>query len=329
VESTENSFREFNPLTRAEVAAAGFTVNALTSNNGRALTLPGMIYQFTSQPQLTRQSRYHNFFPSVVLKYNILPNFEFQAGFNKGIGRPSIDNLTGLWVVDEQNSRVNAPNPTLLPEQHRNYQTRLTYYFSPRAPGQLSLGFAQNEATNFISTQDYSASEFGVDDPAFAGYTFHTSQNNDSLQRTRNFEVSYSQTLGFIPGEYFRGVSIGTTYARAYANVRRPGLAPHRVTSRLGYAYRRFNGSLGVIWVADKPESSTYGRYFGAITKYDLTLNWRLTSWTSLYVQGRNISNVKDEWYQSPAAGQEGKGGLLRAVEDYGANWVFGVKGNF
>jgi iron complex outermembrane recepter protein len=329
VESTENKFKVFSPLTRAEVLAAGYTVNAVGSNGGRALTLPGMIYQYTSQPQVTNTSRYHNYFPSALVKYTILRNLEFQAGFNRGIGRPAVDNLTGLWVIDEQNNRVTAPNPDLLPEQHKNYQARLAYYFGTRWPGQFSLGYAQNDATNFITTTDYSASEFGVDDPAYASYTFRTSQNNNSVQRTRSLEVSYSQTLGFLPSEYLRGVSVGTTYARAYANIRRPGLAPHRLTGRLGYAYRRFNGQFGVIWVDDKPESSTYGRYFGAITKFDLTLNWRLTGRATIYAQGRNITNVKDEWYQSPADGQEGKHGALRAMEEYGANWVFGLKGTF
>jgi hypothetical protein len=49
----------------------------------------------------------------------------------------------------------------------------------------------------------------------------------------------------------------------------------------------------------------------------------------SVYVQGRNISNVRDRWYQSPPGSDEGENGYLRQIEEYGANWVFGVKGNF
>src|SRR5205814_523823 len=100
-------------------------------------------------------------------------------------------------------------------------------------------------------------------------------------------------------------------------------------TTRLGYSYGRLNTSLGMVWVDDKPESGTYGQYFGAITKYDLSLSFRLTSHASLYVQGRNITNVKDLWYRSPPGVQEGRQGVLRQMEEYGANWVFGVKGTF
>jgi hypothetical protein len=225
--------------------------------------------------------------------------------------------------------RVTAPNPDLKPEQHKVFRTRLAYYLSGRSPGQLSLTLAQNEATNFITSQDYSASEFDVDDPEFAAYTFRSTRNYDGLQKTRSMDFSYNQTLGFLPSPYLRGTSVGLNYSRTYATVRRSGMTPHRASGRLGYSYRRFNGSIGVIWADSRPESGTYGRYFGKITKYDLSLNLRLNRWCDLYVQGRNISNVKDRWYESPPGVPEGQQGVLRAMENYGANWVFGVKGYF
>ena len=330
MERTQNALTEFDPLTRAQVLAAGYTVNAVGTNNGRPLTVAGMRYAYMSQPRVTRRSQYHNYFPSIVMKYLIRPNFEFQAGTNKGIGRPAIDDLTGLWTINESTQVVTAPNPNLEPERHDSVQARLVYYFGGRSPGQFSLSGTQNKATNFIVTRTYTATEFGVEDPDFAAYTFSSKTNSPTLQKTRTMDVSYNQTLGFLPGEYLRGISVGLNYSRAYVNVRRAGIAPHRATGRLGYAYRRFNGSLGVVWVDDRAnDTANYGRYFGASTKADLTLNWRLTPYSSLYAQGRNISNVKDMWYESPPGVQEGKQRYLRGMEEYGANWVFGVKGQF
>jgi iron complex outermembrane receptor protein len=329
MERTQSALTEFNPRTRAEVLAAGYTANAVGTNSGRPLTFPGMAYAYLSQPRVTRYAQYHNWFPSLLLKYRIRPNFELQAGANKGIGRPAIDDLTGLWTIDEQNLRVTAPNPELQPEQHRSVQTRLAYYIEGRSPGEISLALSQNEATNFIQTFDYTPAEFGVDDPDYATYTFRSKSNNSLLQRTRNLEFAYRQTLGFLPSAYLRGINVSFNYNRGYVNARRPGLAPHRVSSRLGYSYKKFSGSFGMIWADDKPSESTYGRYMGAITKFDLTMNWRLNRYASLYVQGRNISNVKDRWYESPPGVQEGKQYYLRSMEEYGANWNFGVKGNF
>jgi len=332
LEETENALTEFDPLTRAQMLASPFAnqLNAAGTLNGRSLTLAGMKYQFETQPRVTRVSNYHNWFPSFVMKYQFLPNLEFQAGVNKGISRPPIDNLTGIWAINESTRIVSAPNPDLQPEQHKVYQARLAYYVEGRSPGQLSIGVMEDGATNFLQTFDYTPAEFGVTDPDFATYTFRSTRNSVEFQKFRSMDLAYNQTLGFLPGEYLRGVNVAVTYARAYANHRRIRIAPHRWTSRLGYAYKRFNGSLNMIWIDDRPsDQANYGRFWGAMTKFDLALTWQLTRHASLYVQGRNITNQKDFYYESPLGVQEGKQRYLRQMEEYGDNWVFGIKGQF
>ncbi len=327
-EQTENALTEFDPRTRAQMLAAGYAVNAAATNSGRALTVPGMIYQFMSQPRVTRDSKYVSFFPSALIKYQLLPNLEFQAGFNKAISRPPIDSLTGIWVVDEVNSRVTAPNPELEPEHSKNSQARLAYYFGGRSPGQLSLQMSQNEIRNLRETFDYTASEFGNDDPDFVAYTFRTTRNSAEQRRFRNLEIAYTQTLGFLPSEKLRGINVNFAYTRGYASQRRNNLAPHRLTSRLGYTYRKFSGTLGMVYRDNAPDGA-YGLYYGAITQFDTSVNWRLTNRYSFYVQGRNITNVPVLRYASPTASTEGKDAVLRRLQEYGANWVFGVKGMF
>ena len=328
LEETRNDLREFDPLLRAQVLAAGYTVNAAGTNGGRALTIPGMMYQFMSQPRVTRNSSYRDFFPSTLVKYQILPNFEFQAGFNKAISRPPIDSLTGLWTVDEVNQRVTAPNPKLEPEYSKNSQARLAYYFGGRAPGQLSLAMSQNEIRNLRETFDYSASEYGNDDPDFAAFTFRSTRNSSEQRRFRNMELAYNQTLGFLPSEKLRGINVNVAYTRSYASQRRNGLVPHRLTSRLGYNYRAFSATLGMVYRDDSADG-VYGLYKGAITQFDSTLGWRFSRKLSLYVQGRNITNVPVLWYASPTGSVEGKNAAFRRLQAYGANWVFGVKGTF
>ncbi len=329
MEETRNKFREFDPLSRADVIAAGYAVNAPNSSAGRPRTLAGMQYQYMSRPKAVRKSNYQDWFPSVVLKYQIMPNLDWQAGWNRSIGRPAIDDLTGLFAIDENAQRISVPNRELLPEYHKKFQTRLAYYFTGRSPGQMSIALSQVNSRNFVQQFDFSPEEFGIDDPDFANFTIRSKSNSPTPQRYRNMDLAYNQTLGFLTSEYLRGINVGFNYSRSYADQRRTGVAPHRISARLGYAYRRFNGTFAMIWAAAKPESSTYGRYFGEITKFDLTLNWKLTRFASLYVQGRNITNMVDRWYQSPPGTEEGSNGYMRAMEEYGANWVFGVKGTF
>ncbi len=329
MEETRDKFREFAPLSRNDVIAAGYAVNAPGTSAGRPRTIEGMQYQYMSQPKAVRKSNEQDWFPSVVVKYQIRQNFDWQAGWNKAIGRPAIDDLTGIFAIDENAQRITVPNRALLPEYHKKFQTRLAYYFGGRSPGQMTLSLSQVNSRNFVQVFDFSASEFGIDDPDFSNFTIRSKTNSAEVQRYRNLDFAFNRTLGFLPSEYLRGINFSFNYSRSYANQRRSGLAPHRISSRLGYAYKRFNGTFGMIWADAKPESSNYGRYFGAITKFDLTLSWRLSRYASLYVQGRNITNMVDRWYQSPPDSVQGENGYLRQLEEYGANWVFGVKGQF
>ena len=304
-------------------------MNAPGTSGGRALTVPGIQYQYMSQPRVTRTSEYRNYFPSAMVKYYITPDFEFQLGYNKSISRPPIDNVTGLWGIDEVNFRVSAPNPELQPEYHKKFQSRLAYYFRGRSPGQLTLDLTQVKATNFRQTFDFTAEQFGVEDPDFAPYTFRTTINSPDEQQFRSMDLAYNQTLGFLPSEYLRGLNFNVSFSRAYADRRRQNLAPHRVSSRLGYAYKKFNGSVGMVYRPDTPDSTTYGQYQGAITQFDVSLNWRLGRYATLYTQVRNITGKPVLWYHTPPGVVEGEQRSLRQLQEYGANWVFGVRGQF
>lgn len=331
-ENTKNELTEWNPRTRDEVTAAGFPVNT----SGRATTIAGYQYQFQSQPRITRQSEYHNWFPSASLKYRIFPDLEWQIGFNKTISRPPIDHLTGLWVIIEDaagvTQRIEAPNPNVMPEHSKKYMTRLAYYFGSRAPGQLSLTLSQNDIKNLREEKRIPAEDFGITDPEYIDYEIETFLNSTERRRFRNLSLSYNQTLGFLP-ERLRGLNTSFTYDRSYASQRRNKLAPHRLTSRLGYAYKKFSGNIGMIWIDESPDGSNvtdnYGRFNAERTQFDLTLNWKLTRYATLYAQGRNITGKPVIWYESPRGLPEGESPILRQYQEYGANWVFGVRGQF
>ena len=338
-EETRTLVKSFDPRTRAEIIAAGYAVNAPATSGGRALTLDGIKYQFESQPKKIRQANYHNWFPSVNVKYQILRNFDWQAGWNQSIGRAPVDNLAGVTVIDEVAQRVNLPNATLLPEYHNKYQTRLGYYFSGRSPGSVTLAFSKTTFRNTIQSFDYTAAEFGNDDPDLANYIFRSTRNlSDRVTTTKNMALGYRQTLGFLPSEYLRGVGVFANYDRTYVGqsgngsgepARRGNLTPHRVAGGVSYNYRRFNGSVNFVWGADRPDGGTYGQYYSQITKVDITANWKLHNYATLFVTGRNIRNAPDLWYRSPPGVEQGKSPYLRQMEAYGANWSFGVRGQF
>jgi TonB-dependent receptor len=321
-EGTENDSRQYNPLTIDDLRAAGIPFSTST---GRATTTSGIDYQFLSQPRVHRIADSARLFPSITGKYKVGANLEFQAGFNQAISRPPVDSISGVWVINENNFTITAPNAALKPEKSRNYQARVAYYFEPA--GQFSLQVSANDVTNLRESHTFTAEEFGYgDDPEYSAYEFISTRNTDEKRQFRSMELGYSQSLTFLP-EVFRGTTVNLSYTRGYANQRRGGLAPHRATGNIGYRLGKFSTRVGVVWHADTPWESTYGRYKRHTVKFDLGGEWRLTRTASVYFQGRNIFNDPQQWYESPTI--EGQAGVLRIMENYGANWVFGVKGTF
>ena len=111
-EETNTEASEADTRTPTEVRAAGFPVSAA----GIATTIPGIQYQFLSQPRVKRTGNYDNLFPSASLKYNVARNFDVHFGYSSTIRRPSYVNLAGVWIVNETALTVTSPNPGLKPE---------------------------------------------------------------------------------------------------------------------------------------------------------------------------------------------------------------------
>ncbi len=323
-EKTESIFKEFDPLTNREVAAAGFPVNTAA----RPTTIEGYQYQHFTKPKVNREKAYDNFFPMISAKYYFSRNIEFQAGFNKAISRPSPDSLTGAWLINEDTHIVTSPNPFLLPEHSKNFAARLAYYIQPA--GQLSFQVSQNTIRNLRETRRGTAEEFGLGDhPDFGSYEFQAPFNVASPRRHRNFEISYAQTLPF-RADVFRGITLNASYSRSYSDARRTNLVPHRVATGVAYAYKRFSSRIGMVWRDDAPDSgSDFTRFRRHDTKVDLSGEYRLNKYASLYFFGRNIFNIGQTWMQGLPDAPEGEGAALRLYENYGASWNFGIKGTF
>ena len=322
-EKTETISKQWDPRTPAEVTAAGYTL----ATNRRATTREGIDYQFGSQPRVKMKGDYDNFFPSFSAKYLIRPNLEAQAGYSHAISRPPISALAGVWVINDLATppTVNAPNTALKPEISDNYVARLAYYFEP--VGQLTLLVQQNEITDIREQRRLTFDEFGLtDDPAYEGYEFITTENSSQLFRYRNLELGYAQQLTFLPGP-FRGTSVNLAYSRSYANLRRPGQLPHKISGSIGWNYWRVNLRLSGIWQDDAQWTTTVGRFQRANVKFDLNAGFRIMPQLHLFVQGRNILNEPRTTYDpNPNTNLPP---VLQAMFNYGTNWVIGVRGNF
>ncbi len=321
-ENTLTQSKEWDPLTAAAVAAAGFPVSTTTR---RATTIPGMQYQFLSQPRTTREGDYAKWFPSISGKYTINPALALQLGYNRAISRPPINALSGVWVINDTALTVSAPNPDLKPEVSDNVVARAAYYFEP--VGSFTFQLSQNKITNLAVSREFTATEFGYgDDPDLAAYTFiSTTNNSDRVVRFRSMELGYNQALSFLPG-ILRGTNVSLAYTRLYSNARRPGRVPHRASANVAWSNARYSLRVGGVWSDATPWTNTYGRWRPAEFKLDLSGGYRLGRHATLYFQARNLTNKPLIVYDGFI---EGVGGATSRFVHAGVLWQFGVKGEF
>ena len=318
-EETTTQANEADTRTPAELRVAGFPVNAA----GRATTIPGIQYQFLSQPRVNRTGSYDNLFPSASLKYSPRRNLDLHFGYSSTIRRPSYVNLSGVWIVNDTALTVTAPNPRLKPETSDNYAARVAYYFEP--VGQLAVTFTERRVENLFITDRLSAEEFGyAGDPEFGNYEFITFENGTGRIRIRSMELEYNQSLAAL-GPLFRRLSVRAAYTRLYAEIPRANLTPHLASGGLNYTYNRLNVYANWNWSDDVNTNVAGTTYRRHRTNVDAGGGWRLNNTYSLSVSIRNVLNTPYINMQRFATGPT----ALTRHETVGQSWTFALKGNF
>lgn len=319
LENTSTDVLEPDARSSDEVRDAGYAVSAST---GLATTREGIDYQFLSQPRVHRRAEYHNYFPSASFKYNIMDDLDFSLGFSSTIRRPSYSDVAGVWVVNDSNDRVAAPNVNLRPEEAENYAARLAYYF--KGVGQFSVAVYQNDVKNLIQADELTAQEFGYTGTEYADYTFVTRTNAPGIVKVRSLEIGYSQSLGML-GPAFRRLTVRGNYTRAYADTIKSGLIPHAVNAGVDYSYKRLKLYVNTNWTDSWPASATGLTFRRQRTQVDAGIGWQLNKRLSVSLSGRNVLNARYIQMQHVAPSAPTATDIL----DIGATYILALKGTF
>ena len=283
-EDTETDSLEFDALSTGEVRAGGFAVAS-----GRATTIPGIDYQYRSRPRIHRTGGYDNLFPSAGVKYNVTRNLDLQVGFSRTVKRPQVAALAGVWLINDEELTVNAPNVNLKPEYSDNFSVRLARYFEP--VGVVAVNFFQNNIEGLHqSGTRIGSDEFAPGDSTYDGYTFITTTQSDDEVRVRGMELEYSQSLSFLPGPW-SGFGVRTSYTRNYAQVIVANMSPHLVTAGLNYAHRRGQFYANMNWASSRPTSAANTQYQRHRINLDIGGSHRLTPKVSVFFSVRNVLN--------------------------------------
>lgn len=317
-EDTETNSEEFDPLLPSEVEAGGYSVDS----NGRATTVEGLDYQFTSRPKVNRKGAYDRLHPSLALKYQLGEKWIFDLGAGHTVRRPEVNKLVGLFTYNEDSEVITAANPGLLPEFADRVAGSAAFYFG--GTNNVTLTLSDTKIENLFISDEFTAPEFGIDDPEFDTYTVRTFRNSTDAVRFRSLEFSYRQALTFLP-RVLQGTSVFANYTRTYADRRQPGVTPHVISGGIDWRFKKLGLGLKGVWVDDAPWTSTADRYRKGNLKLDGSVDYRINDRVTAYLQVRNITNQDHVVYE--AVGDNVP--VVWRRENYGSNYVLGLRGSF
>jgi len=308
------------PLTVASMAAAGW--GPASANDPRYI-----MAQYRNGQRSVTTNYYGVLLPSITAKYKFTPNLQLLTGVRKSYGRLSVDNIAGKWKYDDTNMIATIPNPRLTPNQFVTYSAKLDYYFEPA--GNLSFTYAYRTWKG--STGDkYALSDdeinslrdvYGadlIDNLLNQGYEIQGYSNHATGGlNIQTLTLDYRQRVPFVSG-----LQIRASFTRNIPSWRKTNTPSKQATFGFTYTYKNLNVQVGGTWQSRFITDTSNHYYKYARIQVDPQISYRYSKLFTLYVSARNVFNEKQAWYvQSPQ--------YLQKHEQYGANLMFGVKGNF
>ncbi|WP_414663933.1 TonB-dependent receptor [Horticoccus sp. 23ND18S-11] len=149
----------------------------------------------------TVSADYTDVFPNLQFRFVPIRHLTFRANLSTTIGRPRMADLVGRFSVNDVGQAVNFSNPSLKPQEARNYDVSVEYYFEP--VGVISVGGFRKDITRYVTATSFRivGNEFGLDLGPYAGWTGSTRVNAGD-GRVEGLEFNYAQQLSFLPARW-------------------------------------------------------------------------------------------------------------------------------
>jgi TonB-dependent receptor len=273
------------------------------------------------------KSEYRNWFPGVHARYSITQGLMARASFSQGIGRPPFGNLKPLTSVNVAGLAVTQNNTTLKPQESKNYDVSLEYYFEP--VGILSATVFKKEIKNFISNINTPltaelAAKFNVE-PDYLGWDFRT-QTNTGDGEINGFELAYNQNLGGF-ARWLRPFSVMANYTKSKGKGRLESVIPAIWNLGLVYEQRPWTFRIQMnhqdTYLQEANTDPFLRRYKMEQDNLDLSLQYRFRPWLNPFVDFQNV--LGETLQQTQVDGLY----LPRTYIVIGKRINFGVKGRF
>lgn len=338
VEKTKGGYVEFND--RFDLGSMALRLNIGARYVGTTVDSSATL----SNSPVRVQHSYANFLPSANAVLEVTSNFLIRAAYGRSMTRPSLSALNIAGPVFGYDTRTvsNFGNPYLKPYLSNDYDVGVEWYFAKG--GLLSAGLFYKDIISSLTTavvtqkvpQQYWAAIYADPryspsyqaDPATTPYTFTTVVNTPNGNRVKGIELTAN-----IPFSIFSdslspfGIASNYTYVDGRDL---SGLSPnsYNVTVYYDTGTRGIRVSLNhrddYLITSPGGNGNAQERKSGS-TQLDMSAYWNLTKRWTLNLQGINLNNQRERYYDTG----DGTQFLTREYTGTGRTILAGVRYQF
>ncbi|WP_414660350.1 TonB-dependent receptor [Horticoccus sp. 23ND18S-11] len=260
------------------------------------------------------EGSYTKSFPSIHLTHDITPNLKARLSWSTSFGRPGFGELFPNETVNENAQTLTINNASLLPQNAKNWDASLDYYFEP--VGNFSVGFFTKTIKDFIvrniNVGTVASGQDNGYNGDYAGFTEFTSANAGTAY-VQGWEFSYQQQFTFLPG-LLKGLSGSVNYtqidthgdfggATYLSGGQVVGFIPKAANVMLSWRYKRFSTRVLYNWTGDyivEYSAATVGRnrWRRAMDTVNLGLAYQLNPKVNLTCDVSNLFNEPQQIYR-------------------------------
>ncbi|KRC02846.1 TonB-dependent receptor [Duganella sp. Root198D2] len=358
--NTEATFTPAQSFTATEKVASGFVQSDFKGEVlGHGLRLnAGVRYSRTDLDidnfkktgaggtyQPNRESgSYSNVLPAVSAALDVTEDLMWRASFGKTISRASLSIIAAQTVVPNPfDNSATAGNPNLRPQQSKNMDTSLEWYF--RKGSLLSAAYFRKVLTDATvsSTAQTTFGALGLPDTAMGAIFYGPdgrvdpnlpmtlrTYSNAGRQVLKGYELSYQQDFDFLPAPY-KGFGMLASYTHIDPFNSQKWITNAgreiEVNSVPKYAYSTTayyeNGPLAIRFSYNYKGRSLHGdnpknngddliRWRAARGYLDGNISYKINDSLELRLDALNLSNTLSYDYFEDATGQYGSGRKTR-----------------
>lgn len=285
-----------------------------------------------------RNNSYTKSFPSVHLTHDVTANLKARLSWSTSFGRPPLNQSLPNETVNETNQTVTANNATLVPQQAKNWDASLEYYFEP--VGAVSVGWFHKTIRDYIVENVDMGRVASGDDNGFAGeyagYTLLTTVNAGEAT-ARGWEFTYQQQFTFLPG-WLKGLGASANYTiiktsgdfgtgMQLTTDEVAGFIPETMNASLSWRFKKFSArvlyhAVGSYITDYSPATPARNRYRYDYKTISAGAAYQWKPGLAFTIDVANLTNEPQQFYR-------GNPDQMQTTIINGSTITFGVNGRF